>query len=140
MGCNVKVSKIPMPHFQQGADCMKNKHIWYSEWSHGCRSQRPPVSGRVQHICISVLDISHKWAQVRKSCDHFSSWHKSFWKITPPFHDKNLAEVKKNKRYLSEHNKSNIYSKPTANIMVNGKKFKPLSPKPKVRQRYPLII
>ena len=52
-------------------------------------------------------------------------------------HDKNSPESK-NRRNIPEHNKSYIYDKPTANIILNGEQLKAFPLKSGTRQGCPL--
>ena len=61
---------------------------------------------------------------------------KAFDKIQHPFMTKNLPESK-NRRNIPEHNKSYIYDKPTANIILNGEKLKAFPLKSGTRQDCP---
>ena len=49
---------------------------------------------------------------------------KAFDKIQHPFLIKTLQKVGIEGTYLNQHNKEQIYDKPTVNIILNGEKLK----------------
>ena len=63
---------------------------------------------------------------------------KAFDKVQHPFMIKTLSKVGLEGEYLNIIN--TIYEKPTANIILNGKKLKAFPLRSGIRQRYPLSL
>ena len=92
------------------------------------------------NICKSISMIHH--INKLKNKNHMIisiDAEKSFYKIWHPFmiKKKTLQKVYIEGTYLNIIKA--IYDKPTANIILNGKKLKAFSPKSRIRQRCPLL-
>jgi hypothetical protein len=78
----------------------------------------------------------YKQTQRQKPHDHLVRCGESIWQNPTPIHDKNLGKIR-NSRPIPNMIKA-IYSKPVANIKVNGEKLEAIPLKSGTRQDCPL--
>ena len=79
---------------------------------------------------------SYKEQQRQKSHDHINRSEKAFDKIQHPFLIKTLNKVGTEGAFLNII--KDIYERPTANIILNGQKFRPFPIRSGTRQGCPL--
>ena len=93
----------------------------------------------IHHVQVGFISEMQKWFNILKSInlihyinklkgqkthDHFIRCWKSIWQNSTPLDDKSLEKIKTQDPYLNLV--KTIYSKPVANIKLNGKKLETL--------------